>query len=122
MKVYAPQHKYRHNAYWRTWNRSLGSNQHGIWEANLTPVNASFGQKEWDRQVASIKIRCHRTPPSYSDMFVDELPTEVLEQMLDHLSTDVVCKLLFADLTSDIDYDKYRAVCNGGAELERITA
>lgn len=112
-----------YSGYWRTWSRVLGCRpgwDGWLVEVNLTPINAQFGQAEWDTQVLPVVVRCHCTPRSDDDRVLEELPTSVLADMSAHLPSLTVDILLTADLLPVIDWVKYDAICNGGAKLSDV--
>lgn len=114
---------YVYSGYWRTWSRILGRRPNRIRvvvELNLTPINAHNGQHLWDKNVAPIVLRAHSTPKQPDDKIVDELPVDVLIDMRAHLPESLVQRLLTEDFLSQVDWDKYDKVCNGGAKLADI--
>lgn len=110
-------------AYWRTWSRILQERtergeMYSI-EVNLTPVNARRATS-WEEQVTPIVIRRHMTARMHGDIFVGTLPAEVIEQMHTFLPFETVERLLHEDFLPQIDWDKYKQHCNGGAKFELI--
>ena len=107
-------------------------------EVNLTPVNGWPTDNEvWKRkiygeqgfaehvehQLAQVKfcrIRCHLTARDKKDETVTELPSNVLDGMNNNLQKSLVVFLLTSYILQLIDWDKYRKVCNGGADLKDI--
>ena len=119
--------------YWRAWSRVLqdGNLRDGhdrfidFVEVDLTPVGG-WGSKNCpvlpDRfeLVKGINIRRHMTGRSRGDIEVDTLPPEVVAQMIEHLGTNLVVRLLTEDFLPQIDWGKYKKVNNGGASFESI--
>jgi hypothetical protein len=137
---------YSYSKYWRTWSRVLKYD--GPWcgsvcvEVNLTPINSSWPDADWDEEVRPIIIRKHSstyhplfpvsrflsdgdlvhtctTWCSYGFKVVEELPTEIKEMMVEKLGEELVQRLLTEDFLSQIDWDKYDVNCNGGCPLRR---
>jgi hypothetical protein len=106
-----------YSSYWRTWSRVLapeGALDVGIVEVDLTG--------NWER-VRTINIRAHRTARKSGDLLVRELPSEALEAMKKHMPGQAILDvLLHEDLLPQIDWYKYRKVCNGGAAFGNIIA
>lgn len=112
-----------YSAYWQCWSRVLapeGAHELGIIEVDLTPVN-SFQDSAWER-VKCISVRAHRTARRSGDLLVSELPASVVELMKKRLppTSALLDKLIHDDLMPQIDWYKYRKVCNGGAALGDI--
>lgn len=112
--------KFRYSSYWGTWSRVLrwqDKNQTQV-EVDLTPVNSCW-DFQWER-TKRINIREHSTSPGKSDKSTDELPLEVLNKMVSMLGGELVHRLLNEDFLSQIDWDKYQSICNGGASFNEI--
>jgi hypothetical protein len=112
---------FHYSGYWRTWSRLLLSqfdNQYV--ELNLTPVNPTY-DRSWEEQVRTETIRRHRTPHDvHRDKITDKLPEEVLAEMHKRLGKDFVQKLLTYDYISNIDWQVYTRVANGGAPYSAV--
>lgn len=113
----------RFNAYWRTYSRVLtftdGPGACRQVEVNLTPIPCCYSSS-WENDVAPIRIRAHCTARHEGDLGMKEPPPEVLAEMKAHLGDDLVHRLLTEDFLSQIDWDKYESVRNGGANLQDI--
>lgn len=105
-----------YSSYWHTWSRVLapeGKLDVGIVEVDLTGGN-------WER-VRQINIRAHRTARKHGDLLVRELPADALELMKKHMPGQAILDvLLHENLLPQIDWYKYRKVCNGGATFANI--
>jgi hypothetical protein len=110
--------KFRYSSYWRNWSRVLSPMNAlpiGQVEVDLTPVTTDSLQTSWDR-VARINIRTHRTAPDANEKLFDELPAIIVQKMEQWIPSSLILdRLLHEDLLPQIDWDKYRKVCNGGA-------
>ena len=108
------RYKYVYSSYWRRWSRVL--DQEGMWitEVDLTGIN-----NNWD-SVRPINIRKHCTARNHSDIFANELPIEVVQEMRKYLGVDLTESLMNEDFLSQIDWDKHKEHCNGGAPLYLI--
>ncbi len=101
-----------YSRYWRCWSRTIGY-KNGTVEVNLTPLN-----NNWAGDVEPIIIRRHST--SGNETF-SKLPMEVYGWMIESIGEELTHRLLTEDFFPQIDWDKYDAVCNGGASLADIT-
>jgi len=88
-------------------------------EVNLTPIPCC-PSSTWEADVAPIRIRAHSTMRGEGDLGMKEPPLEILAEMKTHLGEALVHRLLTEDFLSQIDWDKYAAVNNGGANLADI--
>lgn len=109
--------KYVYSSYWRTWSRVLECKDGCFVEVNLTAINPKDAS-EWERN-SSIIIRRHRTSQC-GNSFSDIIPMYALAELESHMSEDVVQRLLYEDFLPQIDWDRYNAYNNGGAEFELI--
>jgi hypothetical protein len=111
--------RFHYCAYWGTWSRVLSANHpHGPYvEVNLTPV-ATF--RDWQSEVAPIRIRAHGTQRGPEDKDTHQLPPVIRAQMMRALGPELVDRLLGEDFLRQIDWRKYRKHNNGGANLEDI--
>lgn len=111
---------FRYNSYWGTWSRVLRrmSADATQVEVNLTPINP-YMSSGWERNKKVI-IRSHVTQPDRSDKDTQELPALVLDRMTAEYGEDLTRRLLEEDFLPEIDWDKYAAVCNGGAPFDAI--
>jgi hypothetical protein len=109
--------KFHYSSCWGTWSRVLTDDgpHHSYVEVNLTPVNGN-----WQDRVAPVRIRVHGTARDFRDIDTDELPAAVYQRMVDNLGEELTERLLNEDFIPQIDFARYRAVCNGGANLEDI--
>lgn len=107
--------KFVYSGYWHTWSRVLSVKDFVFVELNLTENSDS----QWERVKIEI-IREHRTARDQKDICVDVLPDEVIEKMKAKLGEELTQKLLNFDYLSSIDWEKYKAACNGGAAFEKI--
>lgn len=110
----------RWSSYWGTWSRvlrHLGRDQTCV-EVNLSPVNHDIPEN-WVK-IGMVWIREHGTTPGKDDKFERRLPETWFKAMAEHVNKDVRHLLLTADILPMIDFDKYRAVSNGGAPLSKI--
>ena len=113
--------KFVYCSYWGTWSRLLKplGKHYGAVEVNLTAINPT-SEHGWVDKVSNLTIRVHRTPNSGNDRIVDTLPLDVYQLMSQWLSDETVERLINEDFISQIDFDKYRKHCNGGAAFELI--
>ena len=111
-----------YSSYWKTWSRVLSGGRAGSSvELNLTPTNWRVAdQGQWDSKVRPIRIRRHSTGMDRGDKLVDTLTAEVRAVMVKHLGADLTARLLTEDFMSQINWEKYHRVCNGGANLSDI--
>lgn len=88
-------------------------------EVNLTPISWATARNNevWVDEVAGIRIRAHGTTPSPGDVFTYELPNVVGNTMMKHLSPVLLDRLLYEDFLSQINWDRYTQISNGGADL-----
>lgn len=124
LRTYPKWAKFHYSAYWGTYSRVL-SNDHklpefpnhmgSIVEVNLTPVNP-YHQEGWDRN-KNIIIRRHGTSPDKKDQFYAVLPPEIWKLLDTKFGKELRHRLVTEDFLSQIDWDKHRKVCNGGAAL-----
>tara|TARA_Y100000310_G_C20505540_1_gene726229 strand:+ start:454 stop:885 length:432 start_codon:yes stop_codon:yes gene_type:complete len=111
---------YSYSKYWKTWSRVLKFDGSTSVEVNLTPINSSWPDADWDEEVRPIIIRYHAsTSPAQGFKVVEELPTEIKEMMVEKLGEELVQRLLTEDFLPQIDWDKYGVNCNGGCPLRR---
>jgi len=115
------------SGYWQTWSRVLSENhpQGPFVEVNLTPIPCSYIHAyTWKKEIAPIRIRAHCTPRYYGALGGNKrayvLPENVKLEMIQNLGKEITERLLTEDFLSQIDWDLYRKVCNGGANFENI--
>ena len=113
----------RYCGYWHNYSRILthscvecGGMQV---EVNLTPIPCCHSSS-WATDVAPIRIRAHCTARGSGDLGMTILPEKIRAEMVKNLGAELVERLLTEDFLSLIDWDKYRAVNNGGANLGDI--
>lgn len=108
-----------YGSYWGMYSRVLSMNHpEGVIEVDLTAVNP-LSDLGWPK-VARINIRAHRTSRSPRDMLSYALPDYTVERMHERFGVDLTERLLHEDFLPQIDWAKYRKVCNGGAALADI--
>lgn len=113
---------FRYCSYWGHWSRVLheatvrdGAN---YVEVDITAIN---GRTEHDwAHTRRINIRSHGTSRHKNDLFVGTLPEEVVDHMREWMDEALIERLLHEDFLPQIDWDKYRKHCNGGASFELI--
>lgn len=114
--------RFHFSSYWQCWSRTLATNDHGIFELNLTPVNGR--QQDWDEQVKPERIRVHRTTRSKNDKDVDTLPFLVVERMCAHLGLLLTSRLLHNDYLSQVTIEQIveanKRHNGGGVPLQNI--
>lgn len=108
-----------YSPYWGTWSRLL--KRPGVYtsavEVNLTPVNPDYADS-WERN-KDIIIRQHGTPIDPCNIHVS-LPTRTYDEMIMRYGAELALRLIHEDFLPCIDFNKYRAICNGGAPLHLI--
>lgn len=114
--------RFHYSSYWRTWSRILSEGRAGrnlaIVEVDLTAINPESGFG-WI-QTRTINIREHMTARSRDDLIVDVLPGAAVDLMRAHMDESLVSRLLHEDFMQQIDWNKYQAICNGGAAFDKI--
>lgn len=109
---------FHYSSYWHMWSRVLTSTHKGrggnFVEVNLTPI------RNWQEEVAGIRIRVHCTSRGRDDKTVATLPPEVRAKMVKNLGEELTQRLLTEDFLSQIDWERYQKACNGGANLADI--
>lgn len=107
------------SSYWNTWSRVLVEmDSHG--QAHTVEVNlTALGSSDWIK-TESINIRRHVTSRDRNDKFVGTLPAKAVEYMREHMSDEIVERLLHEDFLPQIDWSLYSKHCNGGAQFDLI--
>jgi hypothetical protein len=96
--------------YWRNWSRILESKNGWFVEVDLTPIP---GYK-WE-DISQIKIRKHCTTSNRKP--VEKLPVNTIKEMVVNLGEDLTCRLLEEDFLTQIDWEKFKQLNNGGVSL-----
>jgi hypothetical protein len=111
---------YKWDGYWHTWNRVLkpvwGGEPHGMVEVNITPVNGwltrdqtgTTRRPEAIAEIEALKIRNHLTSSDHNDKFQSSLPEDERRVLVSMIGMEASNYLLFGDIWSIIDWDKYR--------------
>ncbi len=115
--------KFHYSAYWGAWSmvlthRCKASPGYGpTVEIDLTPINQAHTE-----QVLAINVRRHCTDPAVRDIFTDDLPAEVHEQVVSLFGAVTANWLLdpATEILGKIDWQAQRDKCNGGASLYTI--
>jgi len=108
-----PRSLFVYNAYWKEWSRVLQFAQTNVCQVEVDLLPAIPTQKK-------INIRRHSTARQRSDIYSRYLPMDIFSQMLERYDLVLTNRLLHEDFLSQIDWAKYDAVCNGGAEFDDI--
>lgn len=99
------------DSYWGTWSRVLGTTKFHIVKLSLTTSNYEWNKvrKEW--------IRAHYTSPSPKDERQNFLPSAIIERLDEKVGERLRRRLMTVDYFSQIDWEEYSRVCNGGASF-----
>jgi len=105
---------FKFSSYWCTWSRVLRRTKNEWVVLNLTGINGT-----WNSVLNEI-VRVHSTALAAGDKLQDTLPIEIKESIEKNVGKELTTKLLTYDYLSEIDFDKYYDVCNGGAAFSDI--
>ena len=116
-----------YSSYWGTWSRILTYNGVSIPQGKLGPyieVNLSpmggISSGNWEKEVFPIIVRAHGTMADKGDRWASRLPEEVHQKAIEKIGSLRLEALLYWNFLAEIDWEKYRQVCNGGAPLSKI--
>jgi hypothetical protein len=113
--------RFRYISYWGTWRRWLGEGKDGLtYEVELTPVNPSHSES-WARMgIRIFASKVHMDEMSHNDKIVHLLPAHIIIRMCENLGVERAKSLLLDDFFSQIDFNKFRELNNGGADFDQI--
>jgi len=110
---------FHYSSYWRTWSRVILFEEGEMVEVNLTPI-PNCHDSTWERDVRPVRVRRHVTEFGEKDLLTGVLPREVEKELRRYCTPEQVSQLLHGRILRVIDWEKYRRVNNGGANLSDI--
>ncbi len=113
--------KFIYCKYWQNWSRvlRLKGRYFGQVEVTLTPINSHSDYAWKEKSFLNINIRQHLTDTK-DDIIVDDLPDSVYDDMVSRIGKELTDRLIHEDFLPNIDFEKYRSLCNGGAPFNLI--
>jgi hypothetical protein len=105
---------FKFSSYWCTWSRVLQRTKDQWIELNLIDMN-----NDWST-VLNETVRIHCTDLVSGDKLQDTLPIDIKESIEKNVGKELASKLFTYDYLSEINFDKYYQVCNGGAAFSII--